>query len=98
MSMKKTDLEKQRAKQLDGRLKSSLPPQRFGKASAAAAARPDARPSPATPKLVPLSIRLPADVVQRLRERAVGHDGGLSALMTEAAEHWLAAAGGADAR
>lgn len=83
MSMKKTDLEKHLAKKLDGRMKSRAVPQRFGQGSGAAkaAAEPQARPSVA--KLVPVSFRLPAELVQRLRERAVGHEGGISALAAE---------------
>lgn len=84
MSMKKTDLEKHLAKKLDGRMKSRAVPTRFGQGSGAskAAAEPLARPSAA--RLVPVSFRLPAALVQRLRERAVGHEGGISALAAEA--------------
>jgi hypothetical protein len=92
MSMKKTDLEKHLAKKLDGRLKSSPIPQRFGKGSALAA---DAGASPsraAAAKLVPVACRLPAELVTRLRERAVGFEGGLSALMAQAVTQWLASA------
>lgn len=84
MSMKKTDLEKHLAKKLDGRMKSRAVPTRFGQGSAAAktAAEPAARPVAA--KLVPVSLRLPAELVQRLRERAIGHEGGISALAADA--------------
>ncbi|MBA4343327.1 MAG: hypothetical protein C0423_14420 [Methylibium sp.] len=91
MSMKRTDLEKKLAKKLDGRLKSSLPPQRFAQGAAVAAAQEERKASKkeAAPKLVPLACRLPADLVARLRERAVAHEGGIHGLMTEAAEAWL---------
>lgn len=88
MSMKRTDLEKKLAKKLDGRLKSSLPPQRFAQGAAAAAQDTKAKKD-AAPKLVSLACRLPADLVARLRERAVAHEGGIHGLMTEAAEAWL---------
>jgi hypothetical protein len=94
MSMKKTDLEKRLAKKLDGRLKSGIAPQRFGKGAAAVgkdkaaeAARPGL-PKPG-PKLVPVSCRLPAELVARLRERALLMDGGMSAAVTQAVEQWL---------
>lgn len=89
MSMKKTDLEKHLAKKLDGRMKSRAVPQRFGQGSGAvkAAAEPPARPAVA--KLVPLSCRLPAELVHRLRERAVGQEGGISALVAQAVAQWL---------
>lgn len=91
MSMKKTDLEKHLAKKLDGRMKSRAVPTRFGQGSAAtpAAAEPAARHAVA--RLVPVSFRLPAELVQRLRERAIGHEGGISALAAEALSHGLEA-------
>jgi hypothetical protein len=89
MSMKRTDLEKSLAKKLDGRMKSGLASQRFGKGSATAI-KPAEVPAP--PKAVPVSCRLPAEVVARLRERAAGVDGGMSAVLTEAAQLWLAQA------
>ena len=92
MSMKKTDLEKHLAKKLDGRMKAQPIPQRFGKASAAVAEPSAAKARTAAPKLVPLACRLPADMVNRLRERAAGFEGGLSALMAQAVAQWLAAA------
>lgn len=93
MSMKKTDLEKHLAKKLDGRLESRPAPRRFGKASAAAGAAAADKPRPAPARLVPVSCRLPADLVRQLRERAAGHEGGLSAIMAEATRQWLAAQG-----
>jgi hypothetical protein len=70
MSMKKTDLEKHLAKKLDGRMKTSAVPQRFGKGSAATKEKPQEKSRPAVAKLVPVSCRLPAELVNRLRERA----------------------------
>lgn len=92
MSMKKTDLEKHLAKKLDGRMKARAIPQRFGKDSAAATEPSASKTRSGAPKLVPVACRLPADLVNRLRERAVGFDGGLSALMAQAVAQWLAAA------
>lgn len=89
MSMKKTDLEKHLAKKLDGRLKASAIPQRFAQGSKAAGVRVDEKTRPTATKLVPLSCRLPAELVHRLRERAVGKDGGVSSLVAEALTHWL---------
>ena len=94
MSMKKTDLEKHLAKKLDGRMKSSAVPQRFGKASAAAAGSSDRKAGKTVAKLVPLACRLPAELVTRLRERAVGFEGGMSAVVAQAVELWLASAAG----
>jgi hypothetical protein len=98
MSMKRTDLEKHLAKKLDGRLKSGAVPQRFGKGAAAAAVAAKDKVSeaarPVVPKLVPVSCRLPAELVSRLREQAVLIEGGMSAAVTQAVEQWLAGTAG----
>jgi hypothetical protein len=90
MSMKKTDLEKHLAKKLDGRLRMGLTPQRFGQGSEVVKDKAEQKAAQAA-KLVPVSCRLPAELVAQLRERAVGFEGGMSALMAQAAEQWLAA-------
>lgn len=89
MSMKRTDLEKQLAKKLDGRMKSGVVPQRFGAGAAAAGAKAVPKAGAAAAKLVPVACRLPAELVNRLRERAVGVDGGMNAAMAQAVELWL---------
>ena len=91
MSMKKTDLEKHLAKKLDGRMKSGVVPQRFGQGSTAAKDKPAQKSPGAASKLVAVSCRLPADLVNRLRERAVGHEGGVNALVAQALETMLSA-------
>jgi len=93
MSMKKTDLEKHLAKKLDGRMKSGIAPQRFGKGSAAAA-HGERKAGKAVARLVPVACRLPAELVARLRERASSCEGGMSAVLAQAAEQWLASAAG----
>ncbi|HWH84444.1 MAG TPA: hypothetical protein VNU71_19610 [Burkholderiaceae bacterium] len=94
MSMKKTDLEKQLAKKLDGRLKTGAVPQRFGKSAGSVnVGTAREKPRPAVAKLIAVSCRLPADLVNRLRERAIETEGGMSALVAQAVEQWLASAG-----
>ena len=93
MSMKKTDLEKNLAKKLDGRMKSSAVSRRFGQSSAKLKVKGELNSRPGVAKLVPVSCRLPAELVNRLRERAIGHQGGISALVTQAVEQWLQSAG-----
>ena len=93
MSMKKTDLEKHLAKKLDGRMKANAVPQRFGQGSAKSKEKAEQNARPVAAKLVPVSCRLPAELVHRLRERAIGHEGGMSALVAQAVEQWLATAG-----
>jgi hypothetical protein len=98
MSMKKTDLVKNLAKKLDGRMKSAGVPHRFAQGAADAAGRRDKdskgekgdkRAQEAAAKLVPITCRLPAELVARLRERAVAHEGGINALMAQALERAL---------
>jgi hypothetical protein len=93
MSMKKTDLEKHLAKKLDGKMKSGIVPQRFGQSPAGA--RPERKSRNSAVKLVPVACRLPAELVSRLRERAVGHEGGMQAIMAQAVALWLESSAGA---
>ncbi len=95
MSMKKTDLEKRLAKKLDGKMKSGVAPQRFGKGTTAASAKTEMKSQVAVAKLVPVACRLPSDLVNRLRERAIGFEGGMNALMAQAVELWLGSTAGA---
>jgi len=87
MSLKKTDMVKNLAKKLDGKMKSAGVPPRFAQGSAPAVPRPS---TPAAPKLVPLACRLPAELANRLRDRAVGVEGGMNALLAQALSEWLA--------
>ena len=92
MSMKKTDLEKRLAKKLDGRMKTAVP-QRFGKGAVMDKPKPEGKSRPAVAKLVAVSCRLPAELVNRLREHAIGREGGMSAVVAQAVEQWLVSAG-----
>lgn len=90
--MKKTDLVKHLAKKLDGRMKSTGVPDRFGQGSAASGAstaKHASRTEPAVPKRVAVSCRLPSELVNRLRRQAVDYPGGINAVMTRALERWL---------
>lgn len=93
MSMKKTDLVKHLAKKLDGKMKAGAVPQRFGKGSAVVKEPSEEKARAAAPKLVQVSCRLPAELAQQLREQAIGQEGGISALVTQAVAQWLASTG-----
>jgi len=88
MSLKKTDLVKNLAKKLDGRMKAAGVPRRFAQGAAEVAGKRDKQEAAAA-KLVPITCRLPAELVTRLRERAAGHEGGINALMAQALERAL---------
>jgi len=88
MSLKKTDLVKNLAKKLDGRMKAKGVPRRFAQGAAEVADKRDKQEAAAV-KLVPITCRLPAELVARLRERAASHEGGINALMAQALERAL---------
>ena len=90
MSAKKTDLVKHLAKKLDGKMKSTSVPPRFAQGSAdTAAAKRAERAENAAPKLVSVACRLPADLVNQMRERARTQDGGVNAIVALAVTKWL---------
>jgi hypothetical protein len=90
MSAKKTDLVKHLARKLDGKMKTAGVPPRFAQGSAdAAAAKRTERAENAAPKLVSVACRLPADLVNQMRERALTQEGGVNAVVALALAQWL---------
>ncbi|MBY0468775.1 MAG: hypothetical protein K2Q07_07345 [Burkholderiaceae bacterium] len=81
MSMKKTDLVKHLAKKIDGQMKVAPVPGRFGQAAGAVIDKREQRRLDAQAGLLPFACKLPADLVRQLHDRAVGHEGGLNALI-----------------
>lgn len=88
--MKRTDLVKGLARKLEGKMKTAGVPPRFAQGSAAVPDKRDQR-SAAAAKLVPVACRLPAELANRLRERAIGQDGGVNAVIAQALEQLLGA-------
>lgn len=84
MSMKKTDLVKNLAKKLDGRMKSAGVPDRFAQGAAQAVDKREQRRRDTAAGLVPFACKLPAELVKRLHERAAAHEGGINALVAQA--------------
>jgi hypothetical protein len=91
MSMKKTDLEKNKAKKIDGTMKSAGVPDRFAQGAASAADKRDQRRRDAAAGLVPFACKLPLELTRRIHDRAVSHEGGLNALVADLLEKALAA-------
>lgn len=81
MSMKKTDLEKAKAKKLAGRLAAGAVAARFGAGAAQVPDRREQRRRDAAAGLVPFACKLPQPLVDRLAERAAAHEGGMNALV-----------------
>jgi len=85
MSLKKTDLARLLELKLEGQRKGAAIPGRFGQSAAALPDRRAQRKLDSAAGLVPFACKLPAELVQRLRERATTHDGGINALVAQ----WL---------
>ena len=81
MSMKKTDIEKNKAMKIVGTMKSSLAPDRFAQGAAAALDKKERRARDAAAGLVPFACKLPVEMVKQLQDRAGAQEGGLNALV-----------------
>lgn len=92
MTQKKTDLVKNLAKKIDGRMKSTGVPTRFAQGAAEVAQARAQRRGEGDTKLVAVTCKLPPELARRLRERAVDTEGGVNQLVAQALTHWLDAA------
>jgi hypothetical protein len=89
MALKSTDMAKNMAKKLDGSLKSESLPDRFGQASKAQSNKRERAAEIPASKLVPVSYRLPAELVSRLRDHAVSNNEAINQLVATALSDWL---------
>lgn len=89
MSMKKTDLEKNKAKKIAGTIKTAIVPDRFAQGAAASTEKRERRARDAAAGLVPFACKLPAELLKRLHERAATHDGGVNGLVAQLLEQGL---------
>lgn len=84
MTMKKTDIEKNKALKLGNQLKLSTAVDRFGKsASPVPLDRREQRKLDQAKGLVPFACKLNADLVEQLKARAATHPEGMTGLLTE---------------
>ena len=89
MSMKKTDLEKNKALKLTNSMKLATA-ERFGKAAAAPVLdRREQRKLDQAQGLVPFACKLNAELVEQLKERAAAHPEGMTGLLTEVIQRGL---------
>ena len=93
--MKKTDITKNLAKKLDGRMKAAGGPGRFGQGAAAVVDKREQRRLDSAAGLVAFACKLPAELVKRLHERVLADEAGVNALVAQALEKGLAEAGAA---
>jgi hypothetical protein len=82
MSMKKTDLEKHKAKKLAGR-SSGPAPDRFGKGAAAPLDKREQRERDREAGLVPFAVKLHGDLVREIHEAAKARGLGLNEVTDE---------------
>lgn len=83
MSMKRTDLVRQLNARVTGKMKGAAVPDRFGQAAGELPDKREQRRRDAEAGLIAFACKLPAPLVERLRERAATHEGGLNALVAE---------------
>ena len=83
MSMKKFDLEKNKALKISGQMKAAGVPGRFAQGSGAVLDKREQRRLDSQAGLVPFACKLPAELVARLHERAASHEGGANALVAQ---------------
>ena len=91
MSMKKTDLVKNLAKKLDGRMKAAGATGRFGQGAAEVIDKREQRRLDSAAGLIPFACKLPAELVKRLNERAGTAEGGVNGFVAQALETALRA-------
>ena len=91
MTMKKTDIEKNKALKLNNALKLATA-DRFGKGAAAPALdRREQRKLDQAQGLVPFACKLESNLVEQLKTRAAAHPGGMNGLLDELIKRGLAA-------
>jgi hypothetical protein len=83
MSLKKTDLAKNLALKIEGRMKGAGVPGRFAQGAGELVDRKEQRRRDAAAGLVPFACKLPSDLAKTLQARAASHEGGLNALVAD---------------
>jgi len=91
MSMKKTDLEKNKALKLMGDMRKSAIPTRFAEGATALPDKREQRKLDQAAGLVPFAVKLHEDLVRQLREQAEQEGGNLNELTARLIQAGLAA-------
>lgn len=91
MSMKKTDLEKNKMLKSNNAVKIASVPDRFGSGSSGAPDRKEQRKLDQAAGLIPFACKLPGALVTQLRERAEKHGGDLNITVASLLEKGLKA-------
>ncbi|WP_280150997.1 hypothetical protein [Piscinibacter sp. XHJ-5] len=83
MSLKKTDLAKNLALKINGRMKAAGVPGRFAQGAGEVIDRREQRRRDAAAGLVPFACKLPAELVKQINDRAAAHEGGVNGVVAE---------------
>lgn len=90
MSMKRTDLEKNKAKKIAGNMKLAGIPDRFGKDAAAPLDKREQRKRDQELGLVPFAIKLHGDLIKQLHAKAEAEKKTVAEVTTELLQKALA--------
>lgn len=83
MTMKSTDLEKNRGLKINGKMSATGVPGRFGAGAGAVTDKREQRRQERALGQVPFACKLPIELVKTLQARAATHEGGINALTAE---------------
>jgi hypothetical protein len=83
MSMKLTDLEKNRGLKINGKMGAAGVPGRFAAGAATVADKREQRRQERALGQLPFACKLPSALVKQLQERGATHEGGINRFMTE---------------
>jgi len=92
MSMKRTDLEKNRGLKINGKLGSAGIPSRFAAGATSVVDKREQRRLDRASGQIPFACKLPSELVKQLQERGSAHEGGINALVAELISEALAEA------
>lgn len=83
MSMKRTDLEKNRGLKINARMGAAGFPERFAAGAGSVIDKREQRKLDQAAGLIPFACKLPAGLVKDLQARGVAHEGGINAFVAE---------------
>lgn len=83
MSMKRTDLEKNRGLKINSRMGAAGFPERFAAGAGSVTDKRGQRKLDQAAGLIPFACKLPACLVKDLQARGMAHEGGINAVMAE---------------
>ena len=83
MSMKRTDLEKNRGLKINARMGAAGAPERFAAGAGSVVDKRGQRKLDQAAGLIPFACKLPGDLVKQVQAQGLAHEGGINALVAE---------------